>query len=126
MLCRPGFPVRQIGNIAFKVAVLISLRNPRTFDNSTRAILHSAIACDGGTAAAIWPRNHLPTGSSAECAIFQGHICRLAVTANNLAHSIRACVFHGKRSALGKLWKEIYIRRQIQIDRTLTSVEESF
>src|SRR6267143_1358057 len=91
-----SFPVGEVRDVAFEIAVLIALRNPRAIHHPRRAILNPAIASHRhAPARAIRTRHQLPSRPSAKRAILLRH-----------SDSIRAQGAHGKLSTLGKLWKE--------------------
>src|SRR6266850_2214814 len=91
-----SLPVGKVRHVAFEIAMLVALRNPRAIHHARRAILHSAIAGHRhAPARAIWTRHQSPSRPSAKRAILQRH-----------SDSIRAQSAHGKLSTLGKLWKE--------------------
>src|SRR6266850_467584 len=97
VLRHPRFSIREVRDIAFKIAMLVALRNPRAFPHSRRAIQHPAIASYRHSACcAIRTRHKFPTRPSAKRAILQRH-----------SDSIRARNAHGKLSAMGNLWKEL-------------------
>src|SRR6267143_7164411 len=99
VLRRPRFPVGEIGDIAFKITMLVALRNPRALHHSRRAILHPAIAGYRHSACcAIRTRHKFPTRPSAKRATLQRY-----------SDSIRARSAHGKLSAMGNLWKELRV-----------------
>src|SRR5260370_10111837 len=75
MLRCPGLAVREIGDVAVEVRMLITLRYSRSLHHPRGALFHAAIAGHGHVAAcAIASRHQLPSRSSAKSAIFKRHV----------------------------------------------------
>src|SRR6266850_1694421 len=113
VLRRPRFTIGEVRHVAFKITMLVALRNPRALHHSRRAILHPAIASYRHSACcAIVSRHKSPTRPSAKRAILQRH-----------SESIRARSVHGKLSAMGNLWKELGVHfRTIEYCRWNASI----
>src|SRR5712671_5125394 len=75
MLRSPGFSVGEVCNVAFEVAMFITLRDASAVHHPRGTFFHSAIASHRHLAAhAIASRHQLPSRPSAKRAIFKSHM----------------------------------------------------
>src|SRR4029077_4746860 len=87
----------------FEDTLFVFRRNASSLHRARCAFFHTAIAGHSHAAAStVGSRPQFPSGSSAQRAIFKGHIC--VSSSASPKQSIRASAPGGKLWVLGKLW----------------------